>query len=59
MMREKYSEKIVFTAAVKWVEHDLESRRQHLEELFTKVVRLPQLPLDFLVMAVAIALGMC
>ena len=48
MMREKYSEKIVFTAAVKWVEHDLESRRQHLEELFTKVVRLPQLSMAFL-----------
>ena len=48
MMREKYNEKIVFTAAVKWVEHDLEGRRQHLKELFTKVVRLPQLSTSFL-----------
>ena len=48
MMREKYNERIVFVAAIKWVEHDLKSRRQHLEELFTRVVRLPQLSAEFL-----------
>ena len=38
----------MFAAAIKWVEHDLESRRQHLEELLTRVVRLPQLTAEFL-----------
>ena len=38
----------MYAAAIKWVEHDLESRRQHLDELLTRVVRLPLLSTDFL-----------
>lgn len=48
MMREKYSEKVVFSAAIKWFEHDLETRRQHLEDILTIVVRLPQFSTEFL-----------
>ena len=48
LSQEKYNERIVFAAAIKWVEHDLETRRQHLEELLTRVVRLPQLTAEFL-----------
>ena len=44
-------EVVVYEAVIRWVKHDLESRRQHLAQLIGKV-KLPMLPVSFLIATV-------